>query len=241
VSKRQLKVFLCHSSGDKPAVHGLYNRLRSAADYISPWLDEEDLLPGQRWEDEIPVAVRNCDVVLVCLSNESINKSGYVQKEIKVALDAADRQPEGTIFLIPVKLEECEIPNRLSHLHYVNLFEDRGFQRLMRAIESRAEKLKINVADRKQSKRTRSPHEFSDWMHELEHNKQTDYLEVVSSPSFIAEYPLSLSPSEFVDKLIAKFGKSLTRSEHAQLIAMLGAGDVAGRASVLRSIDMKHS
>lgn len=141
---RPLKVFLCHSSGDKPAVRGLYDRLRSAADYISPWLDEEDLLPGQRWEDEIPAAVRSSDVVLVCLSRESINKSGYVQKEIKDALDVADRQPEGTIFLIPAKLEECQIPNRLSHLHYVNLFEDRGFERLMRALASRAQKLGIN-------------------------------------------------------------------------------------------------
>lgn len=141
--KRALSVFLCHSSGDKPAVRALYHRLLVAAGYISPWLDEEDLLPGQRWEDEIPAAVRHSDVVLVCLSNESINRSGYVQKEIGVALDVADRQPEGTIFLIPVKLEECQTPNRLSHLHYVNLFEDKGFERLIRALTSRAEKLGI--------------------------------------------------------------------------------------------------
>lgn len=141
--KRSLKVFLCHSSGDKPAVRDLYNRLRSAADYISPWLDEEDLLPGQRWEDEIPRAVRGSDVVLVCLSRESVTKSGYVQKEIKDALDVADRQPEGTIFLIPARLEECEIPDRLRHLHYVNLFEERGFERLIRALASRAEKLGV--------------------------------------------------------------------------------------------------
>ncbi|HEX8399217.1 MAG TPA: TIR domain-containing protein [Pyrinomonadaceae bacterium] len=143
--KRHLKVFLCHSSVDKIAVRHLYFRLRSAAIYIAPWLDREDLLPGQRWEDEISLAVRNSDIVLVCLSKNSIRKTGYVQKEIKDALDVADRQPEGSIFLIPVKLEECQIPYRLSHLHYVNLFETEGFNKLMRSLVSRANDLGIEL------------------------------------------------------------------------------------------------
>jgi len=138
-----LRIFLCHSSGDKPAVRELYHRLRSAAFYIAPWLDEEDLLPGQRWEDEIPKAVRESDVVIICLSRHSINKKGYVQKEIKFALDVADEQPEGTIYLIPVGLEDCEIPQRLKHLHCVNLQESRGFEQLMRSLKVRAENLGI--------------------------------------------------------------------------------------------------
>jgi tetratricopeptide (TPR) repeat protein len=141
-----LRVFLCHSSDDKPVVRDLYQRLRSAADYIVPWLDEEDLLPGQRWQDEIPKAIRNSDVVIVCLSRNSMNKKGYVQKEIKFALDVADEQPEGTIYLIPVGLEDCEIPERLKHLHCVNLGEGRGFEQLLRSLQSRAEKLGIPQA-----------------------------------------------------------------------------------------------
>jgi acyl carrier protein len=145
MGRQSLNVFLCHSSGDKPAVRNLYFRLRSAAFFVVPWLDKEDLLPGQKWEDEICLAVRRSDVVLICLSRTSIQKTGYVQKEIKDALDVADRQPERTIFIIPIKLEECQIPNRLSHLHYVNLFELEGFDSLMRSLSSRAEELGINV------------------------------------------------------------------------------------------------
>ena len=145
MSERVLKVFLCHSSGDKRAVQDLYSHLRRAAGYIAPWLDKEDLLPGQRWEDVISAQVRNCDIVLVCLSKSSIQKTGYVQKEIKYALDVADMQPEGEIFLIPVKLEECQIPHRLSHLHFVNLFERWGFDRLMRSLALRAQKLGIDI------------------------------------------------------------------------------------------------
>ena len=48
---RKLKVFLCHSSDDKPAVRDLYQRLKSEG-WIDPWLDEEKLYPGQDWDYE---------------------------------------------------------------------------------------------------------------------------------------------------------------------------------------------
>lgn len=87
-----LKVFLCHASGDKPAVRKLYQRLQR--DGFQPWLDEKDILPGQDWESEIQNALRTADVVLVCLSSHAVNKYGYVQKEIRLALDAADQKRE---------------------------------------------------------------------------------------------------------------------------------------------------
>jgi hypothetical protein len=62
-----------------------------------------------------------------------------VLKEITIALDVADEQPEDTIFLIPVRLEECSVPDRLSRWQWVNLFEARGYERLRRALQVRAE------------------------------------------------------------------------------------------------------
>lgn len=140
-----LRVFLCHASADKPAVHDLYQRLNSEG-FIQPWLDEEELLPGQDWDTEIRKAVRTSDVVLVCLSPHSITKAGYVQKEIKFALDVADEQPEGTIFLIPLRLEACDVPERLSKWHWANLFEARGYERLLRALKLRANAVGVTVA-----------------------------------------------------------------------------------------------
>ncbi len=136
---RPLGVFLCHASADKPAVRDLNERLLS--DGMDPWLDEEDLLPGHVWDVEIKKAVRTSDVVLVCLSERAISKAGYVQKEVSLVLDVADEQPEGAIFLIPVKLEPCEIPARLSRWHWVNLFEQRGYEKLLRALRARSEAL----------------------------------------------------------------------------------------------------
>jgi formylglycine-generating enzyme required for sulfatase activity len=138
-SNRPLRVFLCHASGDKPAVRDLYRRLK--ADGFAPWLDEEDLLPGQDWQTEIPKAVRASDVILVCLSQHAITKAGYVQKEIKSALDVSDEQPDGVIFLIPLKLEECEVPERLSRWQWVNQFESNGYERLVRSLRTRAREL----------------------------------------------------------------------------------------------------
>jgi formylglycine-generating enzyme required for sulfatase activity len=132
---KKLQVFLCHSSGDKAPVRELYHRLEK--DNFTAWLDEEDLLPGQRWDLEIPKAIRKCDVILVCLSQAAVDKAGYVQKEIRFALDIAEEQPEGSIYIIPVRLEECIVPERLRPYHWVNLFEERGYTRLTKALNAK--------------------------------------------------------------------------------------------------------
>ena len=132
---RQPKIFLCHSSSDKHSVRVLRRKLLD--DGCQPWLDEEDILPGQDWDREIRRAIRASDLVLVCLSRSSVNKVGYLQKEIRSVLDAADEQPEGTIFVIPARLEPCEVPERLRRWHWVDLFEDTGYPRLLRAVWNR--------------------------------------------------------------------------------------------------------
>lgn len=140
-NQRPLRVFLCHSKDDKIEIRNLYQQLYSNG--IEPWLDEEDLLPGQDWEREIRKAVRTLDTVIVCLSRKAINKRGFIQKEIKYALDVADEQPEDTIFIIPLKLEECEVPDRLRRWQWVNLFEEHGYERLIRALQKRHRDVKV--------------------------------------------------------------------------------------------------
>jgi hypothetical protein len=136
----RLRVFLCHASQDKPIVRELYQRLL-AEGWIDPWLDEENLLPGQDWDLEIEKAVEAADAVIVCLSNNSVTKEGYVQKEIRKVLDLALEKPEETIFIIPLRLDDCELPRRLRAWHYVNYFpsEQRkpAYQRLLQSLNVR--------------------------------------------------------------------------------------------------------
>ena len=117
------------------AVRDLYGRL--SKDGFDPWLDTEKLLPGQDWDFEITKAVRASDVVVVCLSQRSITKEGYVNREIKQALDVADEKPEGMIFLIPLRLEECNVPHRLRRWHWVDLYDDQGYEKLIQALRLR--------------------------------------------------------------------------------------------------------
>lgn len=107
---------------------------RLSADGFDPWFDEERLLPGQDWEFEISAAVKNSDAVVVCLSMVSVEKVGYVQKELRRVLDVAEFRPEGRIFVIPVRLEHCPVPERLSHWQYADLFAENGYKRLREAL-----------------------------------------------------------------------------------------------------------
>jgi predicted GTPase len=136
---RPLRVFLCHASQDKQVAHELYTKLQALG--MDPWLDEAKLIPGQNWDAAIEAALRASDAIIVCLSNQSVTKTGYVQKEIKRALDLADEQPEDEVFLIPARIEPCEIPRRLSHLHSPEIYSDSGYSRLLEALKIRATKL----------------------------------------------------------------------------------------------------
>jgi formylglycine-generating enzyme required for sulfatase activity len=143
--KRALKVFLCHAHSDKDAVKALYARLKREG--VDVWLDKEKLLPGADWELEIRKAVREADVVVVCLSKQ-FNQAGFRQKEVRIALDAAMEKPEGEIFIIPARLEECDTLESLSKWHWVDLFERDGFQRLILALRIRAERIGATLQQR---------------------------------------------------------------------------------------------
>ncbi len=141
---RKLRVFLCHASQDKPIVRELYQRLL-AEDWIDPWLDAEKILPGMDWDLEIEKAVETSDIVLVCVSNQSVSKEGYLQKELRLVLDVAMQMPEGAIFLIPLRLEVCEVPRRIRSWQWVDYFPpaDRAgaYQKLLASMKLRADKV----------------------------------------------------------------------------------------------------
>jgi hypothetical protein len=145
---RSLRVFLCHSSDDKPTVRELYNRLDSEG-WIDAWLDEIKLYPGQDWNYEIEQAVEEADVILVCLTKNSVTKEGYIQRELRIVLDYADYKPEGTIYIIPVRLEECEPPKRIRRWQYADYFPESrqaiAYQRLLKSLKFCATRLGIST------------------------------------------------------------------------------------------------
>jgi len=149
--KPSLKVFLCHAHPDADKVRALYARLKAGG--VDAWLDKENIIPGQDWEMEIRKAVRESDIVVVCLSKQ-FSQKGYRQNEVRIALEEASLQPEGEIFIIPARLEECNYLESLKRFHGVDLFEERGYEYLMRALRLRADKIGAVLQTKKEREAT---------------------------------------------------------------------------------------
>lgn len=132
-SKRTQLVFLSYASQDKSVVRLLCKRLRD--DGFDPWLDEERLLPGQDWSLEIDTALRASDAILLCFSILSVAKEGYIQREYKHAMKIQEEKPEGTIFVVPVRLDNCEMPNFIRELQWVDYPAD--YDRLLLSLQSK--------------------------------------------------------------------------------------------------------
>ena len=140
-SQRPLRVFLCHAAKDKPIVRELYRRL-DAQNWVKAWLDTDQILPGQNWREAIEEAVETADIVIICLSNNSVTKEGYIQREMRYAQDISLEKPEGTIFLVPLKLEECEAPRGLRIYQWIDYFgeeKEQNYERLLRSLRVRWE------------------------------------------------------------------------------------------------------
>lgn len=130
------RAFLSHGSEDKDRVTALYEALEARG--IEPWLDKKNLRGGQDWMREIRKVMRDSTVVVVCLSKPALERPGVFQKEIKIALDEAERQPLGAAYIIPVRLEPCVVPDELKRWHVVNLGDSDGLDQLAEAIRAAA-------------------------------------------------------------------------------------------------------
>ena len=128
------RIFLCYARPDEIVVGDLYSKLSKEG--FSPWMDQKDILPGEKWEASIKRAIQHSDFFLACLSQHSVSRRGFLQKEIKAALDIWQEKLEHDIYLIPVRLDDCETPDTLSGFQWVNLFEECGFERLASAIRT---------------------------------------------------------------------------------------------------------
>ena len=138
-SKHPLKIFISYASGDRSKAQELHAYL--AAQGTDPWLDTENLLPGQDWKIEISKALDETHLILLCLSKTSVTREGYVQKEMRLALDRALEIPQGEIFLIPARFEEVELPFSLRDYQWVDLYTESGKKKLLKSLSLRAEKV----------------------------------------------------------------------------------------------------
>jgi hypothetical protein len=146
----KLKVFLCHASENKPIVKELHDDLLRAG--YEPWLDSEVLLPGMDWDREIKLGLEASDAVIVCMSSVLVDKEGYIQKELRFAQDFQSQKPPGTIFLIPLRLDDVKIPYELRDIQWGDYSAPDGFERLVRSLNMRAAKLGRTLGEAKKKR-----------------------------------------------------------------------------------------
>ena len=129
------RVFIAYVEEDLAIARRLRDGL--AAGGCAAWLDKDKLLPGQDWPRAIRRAIEISDAFVACFSARSIAKRGPFQDELRRALQCARRMPLEETFLIPVRLEPCEVPRQIrDRVQSVDLFPDweAGMRKVVRAV-----------------------------------------------------------------------------------------------------------
>lgn len=116
-------VFISYAREDQSWAERLYMDLRKQQ--IDVWLDVRCIAAGADWEHEIRKAIRSSRYFILLLSSHSITKRGFVQKEMKEAIDVLQEFPKGQIYLIPARIDKTEpIDEELRQLNWVDLTPD---------------------------------------------------------------------------------------------------------------------
>ncbi|MCX6239755.1 MAG: toll/interleukin-1 receptor domain-containing protein [Bacteroidia bacterium] len=131
------KIFLSYASEDEDIATKLYNDLTQLG--IRIWFDKHDLLGGGDIEFIISNAIRECRFFLTLLSQRSLTKTGYFQKELARAFTKLDTFPANSIYLIPVRLDECNPQDeRIRGKSWINMFPlwSNGIDKIVKTIST---------------------------------------------------------------------------------------------------------
>ena len=126
------RIFLSYAREDEAQVRDVYRRLLDAG--FEVWMDKINLLPGQRWQQEIPHAIHNADFILIFFSKHSVTKRGYIQRVSRLALETLDEMAPDAIHTVPIRLDDCQIPEQFHHLQWSDLSEAGEFDRIVQAL-----------------------------------------------------------------------------------------------------------
>jgi hypothetical protein len=165
------KIFISYSRRDEEMALSLYGHLFNEG--YKPWMDVKDILPGENFKLEIERAIHSADFFIACLSSHSVNERGLVQSQIQRALSISKDKLVSDIYLIPVRFEECEVPEFFQDLQMADLFKDAGITQLLMAIKVGLERRRGTTGP------TASRSELSE-IHAI-HNKQLQKVEITKT------------------------------------------------------------
>lgn len=126
------RIFVCYASEEKTRVEEICKRLEGAG--LNPWMDKEDSPLAKDREKEIEENIQSARFILIFFSNQLASESGSLHREIDIVLRTAQKMPKDRIFIIPVRLDECEVSQGVRHLQHIDLFEEKGFDKVVELI-----------------------------------------------------------------------------------------------------------
>lgn len=112
------QIFLSYAKPDQERVIPFFEILEREG--FNLWIDYRRIKPGQNGDFEIKRALEKSSLVIAFLSNNSINRRGYIQREIKIALDKLSEKLIDDIYIIPVLLDDdTPIPDQIKGIQCI--------------------------------------------------------------------------------------------------------------------------
>ncbi len=112
-SKEKVKhVFISYVHDDIKSVMAIVKKLEE--NNINVWLDKHNIDPGSDWQIAIKNAIEDGMYFIACFSENYWNKTKqktYMNEELQIAIEQMRKMPDDTVWFIPVKFSDCNIPN----------------------------------------------------------------------------------------------------------------------------------
>lgn len=131
--------FISYVREDAAKVDRLQAALEAAG--VRVWRDTSDLMPGEDWRANIRHAITDDALVFItCFSRNSLARSrSYQSEELVLAVQEMRRRRPDKPFLIPVRFDDCEIPDwdigagrTLASIQGADLFGEAAERNLVR-------------------------------------------------------------------------------------------------------------
>jgi TIR domain len=124
------RIFISYVREDADCVDRLASALSARG--FDVWIDRTHLIPGMYWGRTIRKAIHEGDYFVACFSPRYVRKAQtYMNEELLTAIERLRLMSIDRQWFIPVKLEECKIPDleigpglTLDKLHYVDFSRD---------------------------------------------------------------------------------------------------------------------
>lgn len=137
-AERARRIFLIYAREDLETAKEIAELLRE--NDLEPWLDVEKITAGQIWSDEIQSALNKSAMALVLLSN-NLQNSTYAAKELKAAISSLESSDRMSSPLIPVRIDESEIPPSIAHIQTVDYKQKGAKEFLVRSLKVAMDKI----------------------------------------------------------------------------------------------------